>query len=111
MDLPVCRGWDRLLVVTVGVAHPNSSGAEGSVDGAGVDVVAVADAGEGLAVLVEPDGVIDVFGVESSPAHGDALVVQVQGHGVAVDPELVRQLVDRCSGSVLLGQQGDLDCG
>jgi hypothetical protein len=81
------------------------------VDGGGVDVVAVADPGEGLAVLVEPDGVVDLTGVQTSAAHGDAAAVKVERHRVAVDPELFRQFVDRRSGLVLLGQQGDLGGG
>jgi hypothetical protein len=81
------------------------------VDGAGVDVVPVPDSGEGLAVLVEPDGVVDLAGVQTSAAQGDAVAVQVEGHGVAVDPEPFRQLVDRRSGLVLLGQQRDLGGG
>jgi hypothetical protein len=100
-----------LLVPSVGVPQADSACAEGGVDGAGVDAVAVADPGEGLAVLVEPDGVVDLAGVQASAAHGHAVAVQVEGHGAAVDPEPFRQFIDRRSAAVLLGQQSDLGGG
>jgi hypothetical protein len=72
-----------------------------------------ADAGEGLAVLVEADGVIDVIGIETSASHGDALAVQVQvqGHCVLVDPEPLPEFVHRRPGVIMLHQKGDLSRG
>jgi hypothetical protein len=99
------------LGAAVGVAQADAAGAKGGVDGAGVDVVAVPDSGEGLSVLVEPDGVVDLAWVQTSASHGDVEAVQVEGHRVPVDPEPFRELVDRRSGSVLIGQLGDLGGG
>ena len=70
----------------------------GSVHRAGVHVVSVADPGKGLASLVEPDGVVDLAGIQALPTHADTLAVQVKGCGVAVDPETFRELLHRRSG-------------
>ena len=74
-------------VATLWVAQVDSSGPQGRPDGAAVDAESGADPGHGPPLGVEVNGLIDLFGVESLAAHGDALAVQVRRDGDAVDAE------------------------
>jgi len=52
--------------------------------------------------------VSNAFGVEALAAYGDALAMQMCGHGHAVDTEPDSEFVDARPGQVTVGERRDL---
>ena len=92
-------------VAVMWVAQADSSCPQGRPDGAAVDAESGTDPGHRPPVGVEVNGLIDLFGVESLAAHGDALAVQVRRDGDAVNAETGGQLVDRRAGALTVDQR------
>lgn len=85
----------------------DASGAEGSADGLGVGAQACTDPGQGAALLVEADGLVDLPVIQSLAAYGHTVAVQVVGDGGAVDPEPGGQVFHGGPGPVAAHQLGD----
>jgi len=54
----------------------------------------VAELRHGPSLPVELNGDIDLMLVQTLSAHGDACPMEVSGHGQAMDPEAICELVD-----------------
>lgn len=60
------------------------------------------------AALVEGDGLLDLVGREGLVPEWNSKPFEDQGHGPAIDSESVAQVVDGETGSVPIGEVGDL---
>jgi hypothetical protein len=72
-----------------------------------VDPEVIAELRRGPSLPVELNGRIDLLLAQSLSAHGDACPAEVPGHGQAMDPEAISELID--GGASLIAANESID--